>query len=524
MVLLSAQGTGFAASATWQLNPISGDWNTAENWTPNNVPNGPFPEGPFATATFGPSAIRDLFFSADTSVDAIVFNADASPFTIATRAFQVFRIVGAGITNNSGTLQNFVAGSQFGLISFQKGATAGVGTSFRVEGPAPGAGGSGALLFSDSSDAGSGAFIIPENGVAGDHGGFILFGGYSNAANATFAVGGGAVSAATGGFMQFGSASNAGSGIFHINGATASGAGGGSVSFYNWSGAGGATLTAHGGQNGGEGGLIEFADHSHGGRARIEIFRNGRLDISGHKDLRVTVGSLEGGGNVFLGSSNLRVGHNDLDTFFSGSIQDGGLAGGAGGSLTKIGRGKLVLQHRNAYTGGTIVRHGKLMVNNVLFSGTGSGPVQVEGGQLGGKGRIAGPVTIGTGSGAGAALSPGYLHGIGRPGALTIGGSLIFKSDATYRMDVSSSDVTADGVLAAGVTIDAGAQFTFSDIGTGTLTPGTVFTIINNTDATPVAGTFNNLPDGSTFSINGNTYQVNYEGGDGNDLTLTVLP
>jgi hypothetical protein len=30
-----------AGSAQWNLNPISGDWNTAENWTPMAVPNGP---------------------------------------------------------------------------------------------------------------------------------------------------------------------------------------------------------------------------------------------------------------------------------------------------------------------------------------------------------------------------------------------------------------------------------------------------------------------------------------------------
>jgi hypothetical protein len=30
------------------------------------------------------------------------------------------------------------------------------------------------------------------------------------------------------------------------------------------------------------------------------------------------------------------------------------------------------------------------------------------------------------------------------------------------------------------------------------------------------------LADGSTFTNNGNTYKVSYEGGTGNDLTLTV--
>ena len=29
-----------AGSATWNLNPASGDWDTASNWTPNTVPNG----------------------------------------------------------------------------------------------------------------------------------------------------------------------------------------------------------------------------------------------------------------------------------------------------------------------------------------------------------------------------------------------------------------------------------------------------------------------------------------------------
>jgi hypothetical protein len=48
--------------------------------------------------------------------------------------------------------------------------------------------------------------------------------------------------------------------------------------------------------------------------------------------------------------------------------------------------------------------------------------------------------------------------------------------------------------------------------------------VIDNTSGTPTAGTFANLADGSTFTVNGNTFQASYEGGDGNDLTLTVVP
>ena len=40
----------------------------------------------------------------------------------------------------------------------------------------------------------------------------------------------------------------------------------------------------------------------------------------------------------------------------------------------------------------------------------------------------------------------------------------------------------------------------------------------------PIIGTFMNLPDGGTITAGNNTFQANYEGGDGNDLTLTVVP
>ncbi len=56
-----------------------------------------------------------------------------------------------------------------------------------------------------------------------------------------------------------------------------------------------------------------------------------------------------------------------------------------------------------------------------------------------------------------------------------------------------------------------------------TLPFGTVFTVTNRS-ATAIAGTFRNLADGSTVIIGSNSFQADYEGGDGNDLTLTVVP
>ena len=63
-----------------------------------------------------------------------------------------------------------------------------------------------------------------------------------------------------------------------------------------------------------------------------------------------------------------------------------------------------------------------------------------------------------------------------------------------------------------------------TNIRSGTLAQGTVFKIINNTGTFPISGTFSNLADGAIVNVGGTNFQANYEGGDGNDLTLTVVP
>jgi hypothetical protein len=68
----------YADSATWTMHPTSNDWNTAANWTPATVPN-----GPTDVATFARSNIKSLEFSAATTeVAEIVFNPGANSFKI----------------------------------------------------------------------------------------------------------------------------------------------------------------------------------------------------------------------------------------------------------------------------------------------------------------------------------------------------------------------------------------------------------------------------------------------------------
>jgi autotransporter-associated beta strand protein len=281
------------------------------------------------------------------------------------------------------------------------------------------------------------------------------------------------------------------------------------------------TLIANGGVNGGAGGAIQFQDNSLGGAARVEVFGNGSLDISSRDTFPVvTIGSLEGDGLVFLGANTLRIGANNLDTVFSGTAQDdGGVGGGSHGSLTKNGTGTLTLSGSNTYTGNTVLLAGALLVNNTTGSGTGTGPVTVSGGTLGGKGTISGAVTVGTGS----VLAPAF--GTNKQATLTLESSLTMQANATYTytFKARNNQARTDLVKANGVTINA-ATIALQGKTQGTLTPGTVLTVISNTSANPISGTFSNLPDGGIVTVNGNNLQADYEGGDGNDLTLTVVP
>ena len=111
-----------------------------------------------------------------------------------------------------------------------------------------------------------------------------------------------------------------------------------------------------------------------------------------------------------------------------------------------------------------------------------------------------------------------------KPNTLTIESTLTFKADATYTYKLNTKRAKADKVVANGVSINNGAQFSFNVVANKTLTAGTVFTVISNTAATSIAGTFTNLADGATFTEGRNTFQADYQGGDGNDLTLTVVP
>src|SRR6266487_11884 len=499
----------YAISAQWDLDPISGDWNTAANWTPMGVPN-----GPADTATFALSNTTAIFVSANTTVDGIIFDTGASAFTITVNPFisptpndNILTLSGAGITNNSGITQNFVtaAGTNYNYanIVFTNSASAGNSNSFTTTGataPFTAGGVSGETSFYNTSTAANGIFTNSGATYLAGYGGFTNFFDSSTAANGTFNNNGGTftgfgigslggatrfletstaangtfannaatVSGSFGGSTQFYDASTAGNGTFTNNGSAVSGAGSGFTVFDNSSTADSATLIANGGIDGGQGGAIFFQDSSTGGTSRVEVFGNGHLDISGHDFHGVTVGSIEGDGNISLGRRTLTVGSNDLSTTFSGVIQDGGQNGGTGGSLTKIGTGTLILSGANTYTGSTNVNRGVLEVDGSINSNT-----SVHNGTLAGTGTINGNVTNN------GKVSPGEASGV--LGVLTVVHNYTQVQYATLMIQIAnagqfsvlnvlgSANVGPDGLLKP-VLLNAfistvGEQFIFMQYG-----------------------------------------------------------
>jgi autotransporter-associated beta strand protein len=451
-------------------------------------------------------------------------------------------LMGTGIVNNSGIVQQFVTTPvPVGEITFTGTARAGSMISFMNNG---GGTSQSKESFEDTSSADHAIFInngtpdrehltpggvhFFDNSTAGNAsftcnggaiGGQVAFFDTSTGGDATCVCNGGTTRGALGGQVAFEGSSTAGNGVYILNGTDTPTATGGAADFLFDATGGNATFIANGGDV--DGGHIRIKGGSQANSARFEIFDNGSLDISGVVS-STSIGSLEGTGRVFLGLHNLSIGAGSLSTTFSGSISDGGDFGGAGGSLTKLGKSSLTLDSANTYTGGTTVSAGTLVINNTTGSGTGTGPVQVLGGTLAGGGTIAGAVTIGGDSLTVAVLAPGNRQ----QATLTIQGSLTFAISGTYTCTYrgNSRRVQFDQVIANGVVLNAAPGFNFQGTTRGNLRLGTVLTVISNTSSAPITGTFSNLPDGAIFAANGGNFQANYEGGDGNDLTLTVVP
>ncbi|HKS23927.1 MAG TPA: Ig-like domain-containing protein [Thermoanaerobaculia bacterium] len=177
-------------------------------------------------------------------------------------------------------------------------------------------------------------------------------------------------------------------------------------------------------------------------------------------------------------------------------------------------------------TGGLIVSGTVNFQTSVDYAGS---TVITAGGTLRCACVIENDVTV-----AGGALEFGPPSGQPQTGPLTVSGGVL----RFIRWRASSNDVSLDSSSKFIVTKDqfgpaqtltvtgsvalGNAQLDFSS---PTYTPptGTVYTLVSNDGADPVSGTFAGLPEGAVINGSNFTARISYHGGDGNDVTLTIV-
>jgi MYXO-CTERM domain-containing protein len=212
----------------------------------------------------------------------------------------------------------------------------------------------------------------------------------------------------------------------------------------------------------------------------------------------ITLGDLETTGTLQINGTGsattsrpftLEVGGGTVNVVSAGTrLTINGSLTGTGG-LTKAGDGALVLNASSDYFGGTTVVSGTLEVDNVFGSGTGSGPLIVNG-TLAGNGGI-----DTTSSGNNVAIN-GVLS-IGAAGAIEgadfniatgVGGRTSFGASSIARLDLWSTSGTdqtvfltaADLLLVSGdLQIDSGATLALGNPNGLSFQPGDVFRLFD---------------------------------------------
>jgi autotransporter-associated beta strand protein len=266
-------------------------------------------------------------------------------------------------------------------------------------------------------------------------------------------------------------------------------------------------------------GTVRFNDDSSAGNARITnsgrlyfesnatadhaviTTAGGRVDISNLASAGIGIGSLSGDGAVYLGARTLTLGGLGTNATIGGIIQDGGGAGGTGGSLIKTGSGTLILTGANSYTGATTVNGGTMIVNGSIASS--SGLTVAAGGTLGGSGVLPSTTVHGT-------LSPGNS-----PGTLTVSGDLVMGAGSLYLAEIQGA--VADRIDVGGTASLAGT-LRLVPLG-GAYSFNSAYTLLSA--AGGLGGTsFSPVDTTGTFG-DGVTTAVSYTA---NDVLLTLTP
>ncbi|VGO20189.1 beta strand repeat-containing protein [Pontiella sulfatireligans] len=218
---------------------------------------------------------------------------------------------------------------------------------------------------------------------------------------------------------------------------------------------------------------------------------------------------LTGNGEVRFGVGGfLDFGYNNGSCSFDGTMTGAGFAGGW--ALSKYGSGTIILTGTNNFTEGTTIHAGTLVVN-----GNQSANSWIH---VNTSGTLAGTGTVSEVKGSGN-IMPGTS-----PGILTTG-NLLMQTTGNFMVELNgpAPGTGYDQLNVQGTNNLANATLTVLPNFTTPVGFGAAFTIIDNDGADPITGTFNGLPNGSVFDVGGTGFKINYDGGTGNDVVLTLL-
>jgi fibronectin-binding autotransporter adhesin len=203
-----------------------------------------------------------------------------------------------------------------------------------------------------------------------------------------------------------------------------------------------------------------------------------------------------------------------IDGTLSGVISGSGAGADGSGLLgfVKDGGGTLAVSSANTYSGGTSVIQGRLLVNNASGSGTGTGPVNVDAGTLGGTGSISGAVTVSSG----AHIAPGASIESLDVSSLTLssGSILDFELGAPGTSDLLNVTAT-NGLTINGGTLNlfdggglAAGSYTLIDYA-GALQGTGISAFLSQTPVGPAGFTYSLSNTGSTIDLNVAAIAVN---------------
>jgi hypothetical protein len=162
-----------------------------------------------------------------------------------------------------------------------------------------------------------------------------------------------------------------------------------------------------------------------------------------------------------------------------------------------------------------------------------TGSTVVNGGDLTDTANLASAVTLTSGSVYNASASIPSLSASGASigafsgsaaGTLTVanGFSLAAGSQDTFNAEIGGPGASSNVTVNAGQIALNNAVLQTSLLNTYSPAAGDVITLISNNTNNAISGTFQNLPEGASVNVGGDSFTISYVGGAGHDVTLTA--